>query len=145
MTIVVGVDAGEKQDEVVNDGASLADAFDEPLHVVHILSQSRFRKLETTEVEQTGKTIPMETIKEQARQIAESNAQQLDQEYETVGLVGDPKERLPDYAEDENARYLVVGNRKRSPVGKALFGNVMQSVLLNTDIPVVSVSFERES
>jgi nucleotide-binding universal stress UspA family protein len=57
-----------------------------------------------------------------------------------VGHLGDPEVRILREAEDVDASYIVMGSRKQSPVGKALFGSVAQVVLLNTDRPVVVVS-----
>ncbi|SDJ96649.1 Nucleotide-binding universal stress protein, UspA family [Halovenus aranensis] len=41
------------------------------------------------------------------------------------------------HAEEEDVDSIVLGGRKRSPAGKALFGSVTQRVILNTDKPVV--------
>jgi len=46
-------------------------------------------------------------------------------------------EAILDHAEEHDVDSLVLGGRKRSPAGKALFGSVTQSVILNTDRPVV--------
>jgi len=49
----------------------------------------------------------------------------------------DAVDAILDQAEAEDVNSLVLGGRKRSPAGKALFGSVTQSVILNTDRPVV--------
>lgn len=49
----------------------------------------------------------------------------------------DAVETILQHAEDVDADQIVLGGRKRSPAGKALFGSVTQSVILNTDRPVV--------
>ncbi|MFC7045763.1 universal stress protein [Halobacteriaceae archaeon GCM10025711] len=48
-----------------------------------------------------------------------------------------PEEGIIDLAEDVGADMIVMGGRKRSPSGKALFGSVTQSVILDADCSVV--------
>jgi len=50
---------------------------------------------------------------------------------------GDPADQLLDAAKAADADLIVVAGRKRSPTGKALFGSVTQSVILNTERPVM--------
>lgn len=52
---------------------------------------------------------------------------------------GDPAEEIMRSARDENANQIVLSGRRRSPVGKAMFGSVVQDVILNADRPVVTV------
>jgi nucleotide-binding universal stress UspA family protein len=51
---------------------------------------------------------------------------------------GDPAQSILDAADDIDADAICVAGRKRSPAGKALFGSVSQSVILNTDRPVLT-------
>lgn len=58
------------------------------------------------------------------------------------GRVGDPADEILDEADRRDTRYLVIGGRRRSPIGKAIFGSTTQSILLNSTRPVMTVMQE---
>ncbi|ELZ21303.1 universal stress protein [Natrinema limicola] len=58
---------------------------------------------------------------------------------------GDPAETIRAAADEYDSDAIVIGVRDRSPVGKALFGSVTQSVILESDRPVTVVSAADES
>ncbi|QLH78306.1 universal stress protein [Halosimplex rubrum] len=58
---------------------------------------------------------------------------------EVLGGVGDESDTILDLREELGADHLVIGGRKRSPSGKALFGSTAQTVLLEADCPVTFV------
>lgn len=139
MPIIAAVDRTDHTDDIVTEGAQLAQAFDDPLHVVHVLDRATFISLERATVEDTGETVPIDEVREMAKTIASEAAEECDIDADPVGLVGSPAEEIIKYADQNDASYIVLGGRKQSPVGKALFGSVAQSVILNTSQSVVTV------
>jgi nucleotide-binding universal stress UspA family protein len=55
-----------------------------------------------------------------------------------------PAEQLVKFARAKKIELLYIGIRKRSKVGKLLFGSTAQFVILNAPCPVVSVATERK-
>lgn len=51
----------------------------------------------------------------------------------------DPAEQILDVARQTNAELIVVGLRRRSPVGKLIMGSQAQQILLEADCPVLAV------
>ena len=156
MPIVAAVDRSDRTESVVDQARDLADAYGVALHVVHVGEADVSRipdAVNTGTVDEThglGDLDRSETPHEEVRQArdrAERTAASIVEEIDgddvvAVGLVGDPAPRLLDYATENEAEFVVVGGRKRSPVGKALFGSVTQSLLLNADLSVVAVGVD---
>lgn len=137
MVIVAPVDKSERSITVVREAQALAEAFCEEIHVVHVMSRSEFVELGSRRAE-SANPIDMSEVRETATEVAEDAARAIDDSVAVVGLEGEPAEEVVSYAADHDARYIVVSTQKRSPAGKALFGSVAQSILLNAECPVVS-------
>lgn len=142
MTVVAAVDKSAHASRVVEEANALANTFDDPLHVVHVMSRSEFVEREETNVSDTGDAIDLDRIREIAASVAENATADTIPGADTVGLVSDASDEVARYADDIDARYIVVGGRKRSPVGKAIFGSVTQSILLNSHRSVVAITPE---
>lgn len=55
----------------------------------------------------------------------------------------DASDAVIDVAEQVNAELIVIGLRRRTPVGKLILGSQAQRILLEADCPVVSVKATR--
>jgi nucleotide-binding universal stress UspA family protein len=56
---------------------------------------------------------------------------------DTMTRYGDPAEQILEAADEVDADMIVLGGRKRSPLGSFLFGSVSQAVTLDATRPVV--------
>lgn len=74
---------------------------------------------------------------------AELDASGLDYEISHAVHRKDPAEVLVDLAEQTNAELIVIGVRRRTPVGKLLLGSQAQQVLLDAECPVLAVKAPR--
>lgn len=79
-------------------------------------------------------------VTEQARATAETVAasvlESTDVDYEPAGLVGKIPDDIVAFADEHDCDHVFVVGRHRSPTGKAVFGDIAQSVVLNFDGPV---------
>jgi nucleotide-binding universal stress UspA family protein len=139
MVIVAAVDRSDRASAVVREAATLAGHVGTDLHVVHVLDQTTFIELERTTVSESGRPVGMDEVRSTAATIAAEAAEGITEEFEAVGLVGNVAGQLVDYADRNDAHYLVIAGRKRSPVEKLLLGSIAQKVLLNATRPVVMI------
>lgn len=163
MSVVAAVDGEQIPDRVVRVGADLAEQYGEELVVVHVMPQTAYEQRSESD-EKTmsfgftasetsysggdggGQSYTVDRAQRDARGVAEDVTEQSVDEtpgsVTHVGRVGEPVEAVLDVVEDVDPRYLVIGGRKRTPVGKAVFGSATQSFLLNASVPVVTVMVE---
>ncbi|MEY7851757.1 universal stress protein [Natrarchaeobius sp. A-rgal3] len=137
MVVVAAVDRSDRASNVVDEAGRLADAFDEPLYVLHVSTESAYDKYDQSSQERI-EDVDEEQIREAAADVAAEAIADGDVSAEPVGLIGDPSSTIVTYANDHDAEYVVLAPRKRSPTGKAVFGSVAQSVILNAECPVVT-------
>ncbi|WP_226482819.1 universal stress protein [Natrinema amylolyticum] len=100
------------------------------------------KKIQNNVQRQANSERQIESIDEM-EQIAKTEAKDIardafgdDVPYRTIGLVGTIPEGLIQVAEEEKCAQIFISGKKRSPAGKAVFGDVAQSVILQFDGPV---------
>lgn len=74
------------------------------------------------------------------REVAEElNASGLEVSYDVESVSTAAAPHLLDVAQRLNAELIVIGLRRRSPVGKLVMGSVSQEILLGAECPVLAV------
>lgn len=81
-------------------------------------------------------TVP-ETVESATTQLADAGIEVT--QHETAG---DPAEAILGMADELDSDTIYIGARRRSPIGKVIFGNVAQGVILDSDRPVTVISTE---
>jgi nucleotide-binding universal stress UspA family protein len=125
--------------ELIREAATLADGVGAPLYLVHVMPESEYedRMASRLETGSGGGTFSIDEAEREANFIAKEAGQEalegLDVDYETIGVVGHVEEDVLEIAEREGVDHVFVAGRKRSPSGKAIFGDVAQRIILNFD------------
>lgn len=145
MSILAAISEEHEASPVVSTGYDLAEAFDEQLHVLHVVPEEEYEAhreaiVQLPDFSVHSFTQEADSAARFAKAVVENTLGDYDTDrVETVGRVGDPVDHVHAVTQDIDARYVVIGGRKRSPTGKAIFGSQTQSILLNADRPVVTV------
>ena len=128
-TIVVGYDGSDTAKAALALAKEQSKAFDAKVFAI----ESRVGGSET-DVEDIKKG-------EEHLKFAESYLKEQNISCETHLLVRgvEPGEDIVQFANDNNADLIIVGVRRRSKVGKLMFGSTAQFVILEASCPVLTV------
>lgn len=143
-TVLVAVGPGdgdrtEKLAETVREVATPADA---TVVLAHVFTSSEYDDaLTRLEFDRTGSEIDPDEVAARHSTILDlrSALEDADVDHEIRGAVGKHGPTIVDLAERTDADRVVVGGRRRSPAGKAVFGSTAQEVLLSAPCPVTFV------
>ena len=129
MKIMVCYDGGDAAKEALKVAKEHAKAFNASVEVVTALEKG----LE----DEVAKIQAAETELEYAQSFFEDAGISCNKHLLIHGLTAG--EDLAQFAQDNKVDQVFIGVKKRSKVGKLVFGSTAQFVILETDCPVVSV------
>ena len=129
MKILVGFDGSKVADDVIKLAHKHAKAFEAEVHIMTSMEQSAGLKKEEidkaeSKLEKLGTSFKADEI---SCQIHASVSYQS------------PGEDLVKFAKDNQVDQIMIGVRRRSKVGKLVFGSTAQYVILESPCPVVAV------
>lgn len=140
---LVVANPSEGLDRITREAGELAGGVGAELVLLHVTSENEYeedRKAMTDIDSIEGGSYDIGQAVEGARQFAHDLGSQvlrnIDVEFKATGAVGDEFENIMQTAEDYDCDHIFIAGRRRSPSGKAIFGDTAQRVILNFDNPV---------
>jgi nucleotide-binding universal stress UspA family protein len=133
------VEGTEETKQLVREAGELAAGVDAELLLLHVTTEEEFSDRASTlaSIPNYDTEYSVGQARDGARQFADDIGreafEELDVEYEAVGALGDKEETILEIAAERDCDHLFISGRKRSPTGKALFGDLTQSVILEFD------------
>jgi len=127
--IIVGFDESRVSEEVLKVAEKHAKAFNKTVFLVTSMKG--------------GPDVPRQEFVDAEKLISRAEAFFHDADISCEGHMSvrglEPGEDIVKFAEDKDAEEIIIGVKRRSKVGKLLFGSNAQYVILNAPCPVVTV------
>lgn len=137
--LAVGGNDDARIDDLVRTAIQETPDTDGEVVLLHVFDPEQYRSL----IEQLNLPATASPDRLAARTVPVKRvSDRLDAEGITIhvtGRVGDRSDAILETAETVDADRVIVGGRKRSPVGKAIRGSTAQTVMLNAPCPTTFV------
>lgn len=138
----IDIQPTEASIEITTMAGELAAGVGAEVYVMHVTTEDRYQdRLDSmASVDELDVQYNVETAAKGAQQFAANVANEaladLDVEVRAIGRLGDVEEKVLTVADDFDCDHLFITGRRRSPTGKAIFGDLAQSLILNFEGPV---------
>ena len=130
MKILVGYDRSNVAKEALKLAKKHAKAFDAEVFILTSLAQSNELELEDIQ----------KVEHEMEYMITALKKENISCETQAIVSLLSPGEVLVQFAKENDIDEIIIGLRRKSKVGKLIFGSTAQFVILNAPCPVVSVN-----
>ena len=147
---LVVLESDENGRRLLREAGEFAAGADARLDVLALMTADEYaEKRETLEAAGKGEHTTydegavLDNLRQNAEGVVESELDGIDVDWNVIaGRVGDSEtqaDRILETAEKNRADHVFLTGTKRSPTGKAVFGDRAQAVILNFDGPVTTL------
>jgi nucleotide-binding universal stress UspA family protein len=140
----------ERSKRVVREAGELAGGVGAELVLLTVLPKEEYEEKRHAMEQAAGSEVvyTLSQAEQSARQTARSVASEVldgvDVDHEVLGAVGREADTILEVADNQGCDHLFIAGRRRSPTGKALFGDLTQQVLLTFEGPVTVLLGDEE-
>ncbi|MEF8788877.1 MAG: universal stress protein [Haloarculaceae archaeon] len=147
LLLPVGGTDTDRTDDLVGTVAGVAEPGETTVGLLHVFDREDYAELrEAMNVDPDSEVTPASVAgRRTSVRTLRSALEERGFDVVVLGALGDRADRIVREAGDWSADLVVVGGRKRSPAGKAVFGSVAQEVMMNAPCPVTFVRDETGS
>lgn len=136
--------------ELLREAGELAAGVGAELIVLSVIKEEDYAEKSVSreglgETEGTGEqysSYSIDQAEEDARTRAEritvETLEELEVEWRGLGAVGQPERTVLDVADEQDVDHVFVVGKRRSPSGKAIFGDLAQHLVIDFDGPVTT-------
>ncbi|MDG5818790.1 universal stress protein [Natronococcus sp. A-GB7] len=145
----VGTSDTERVDELVSHAIDVAEPANATVVVAHVVSADEHDvdgknypyAIAEIGFDAQSRDLPSEKIARDIEPISDivDRLEEAGVDVEIRAAVGNRESEILRIAEETGADNIIVGGRKRSPAGKAVFGSTAQKIMLNAPCPVTYV------
>lgn len=141
ITVAVGPTEAKRTDEVTRALLDVAEPTDATVVLLHVFTESAFQDGVVSAGYDEADPPPPDTLASRLQSIDHISATLREHgvEHRIRGEVGDETEAIIGAVEATDTDLVLVGGRRRSATGKAVFGSTAHRVLMNAPCPVLFV------
>lgn len=145
---LIVVDPIDPAEQFIAEAGEIAQACGAEMVLLHVTTEDEYDETRRAIDEigaSEGGAYNVSQAESGARQLAQDVGREVfgdGTEFESVGAVGDTSTRVLEAARELECDHIFIAGRKRSPSGKAIFGDAAQRVILNSDVPVTVTTYE---
>ncbi|SFR32222.1 MULTISPECIES: universal stress protein [Halorubrum] len=142
VVLAVGTEDEKRTEQLAREAIAIAEPADAEIVLTHVFDREEFDETRANlgfDEGSEGATPDAVAERHKTTRALSKALSAAGVRHSVRGAVGDLADEVVETADSVKADRVVVGGRRRSPTGKAVFGSVAQEVMLSAPCPVTFV------